>query len=882
MSRPKASAWPHSARSWALAALGLLLLVGTACRGPATPTPVPPLERPSATPAMPGAFATSTPPQSTATAGVTPAAIATRPSPEARSSPSSMVPPSDLDAPEIVATVSLGGQPEAGREPSGLARLSDRLYVAHRASDSVSLIADARVIKTLPVGRAPVAIVASQALGRLYVANGGDASLSVMEDERVRATWPLEAEPAALALVGKELWIGPAFGQAIAILSAETGALLGEVPLPKMELISELAVAPDGATVYAGSFSTLYVVDVAGRRVVDEVGLPAISALARSSDGQALYLTGYDPEAQTSLLRVLDAHTLQTEARAAVPSDTVEIVVDSNGRRIYLLSDLPNLITVLDARSLTQLAGSAVGYGPRYALLDASGERLYVASRRADSLTVLDAETLKRLAVVPLATRINAMAVDPLSGRLYMTSGSSDEIWVYDGVQRVDTWAADPFPGEIAVLPQQGQVAVLSGAAGDLALFDRGGDLVTRIELGEGGEGLLIDEPTARIYAGGVLLNLQLERARDLRVQSGMGTVEAPVQVVLDTRRGRAYGVVFNGIPGSNGGYIVRPLDGEEWPTWGRLSVVDALYDEELDRFYTIWVRMGTAGLQVDRAEDGQPLYDLRLSEAPSLLGLNPATGHLWLALVERGGTPEEPVAQLRAYDTHSMAVVAEIELPAPADAMAMDPRNGLVYVASNALSQLMVIADVALTAPVGAQAVPTVTPRSSATLSPARPTPAPTITCDLPADQAFRSAWGQVGGVDALGCPYGEAQETAWAVQPFEGGHMYWRGAGEGAIFVLLDDGTLLTFGDTWREDMPSISCEATPPAGRLQPVRGFGLLWCREPRLRQALGWALELEAGFPGLYQPYAQGALFRDAQGAVYALFSDGRWLAVPVP
>ena len=47
---------------------------------------------------------------------------------------------------------------------------------------------------------------------------------------------------------------------------------------------------------------------------------------------------------------------------------------------------------------------------------------------------------------------------------------------------------------------------------------------------------------------------------------------------------------------------------------------------------------------------------------------------------------------------------------------------------------------------------------------------------------------------------------------------------------------------------------------------------------RLRN--GWALDAEVGFQGLYQPYAQGALFRDAQGAVYALFSDGRWIAVP--
>ncbi|MBN1400789.1 MAG: hypothetical protein JXA74_08120, partial [Anaerolineae bacterium] len=851
MSRARRPASRSVARAWALAlALAGWLAIGAACQRVATPTPLSAFPSPSITQESSGdaptpSFLPSPPArEATATSVATRLPATAQPAPGARPSPSPGAPPKAQDAPAIVARLPLTAPLEPARELSGLARLGEQIYVASRADDRVALVVDGRVVQTLPVGRAPAAVVANEALRRVYVANERDRTLSVIEGERVSATWPLDGEPAAMALVGKELWIGPGFGQAIAILSAETGAALGEAPLPQAELISEMAVAPDATLVYASSYSTLYVVNVATRRVEDVLDLPGLSALALSPNGQELYLVGYDTGAGTSLLRVLDARTLQLSARVPVPSDSVRIVISPDGGRVYLLSDLPNRVTMLDSRNLAVLGSRTVGYGPRHALLDAAGERLYVASHRADSVAILDAETLEPLATLPLAVQVNALAVDPLTDRLYVASGSSDEVWAYDGNQRVAAWAAGPFPGELAVLPRQGQVVVMSRAAGELMLFDLRGDLLARAEVGAGSAGLLVDELAESLYAGGTLLDLSLERVRTVSVQSGMGTLEAPTKVILDTRRGRAYGVVFNGIPGSNGGYVVRPLDGEDWPTWGRLSVVDALYDEELDRFYTIWVRMDTGGLQVDQAEDGQRLYDLRLSGRPVLLGLNPATHHLWLALAERGGSPDEPTARLSVYDTRSLSVVAELDLSAPADALAIDPRNGLVYVASNTSGELIVVADVTLPAPMGAQALPTVTPYPTVTSRATAAPPAPTVACDLGVDQAFESAWAQVGGATALGCPYGEAQETAWAAQAFEGGWMSWRGAGEGTIYALLDDGTLLTFGDAWREGMPELSCEVTPPADRLQPVRGFGLLWCREPRLRQALGWALAPE--------------------------------------
>jgi hypothetical protein len=114
---------------------------------------------------------------------------------------------------------------------------------------------------------------------------------------------------------------------------------------------------------------------------------------------------------------------------------------------------------------------------------------------------------------------------------------------------------------------------------------------------------------------------------------------------------------------------------------------------------------------------------------------------------------------------------------------------------------------------------------------------------------------------------------------QPFEHGYMIWIGKGQaercnqnhtfalgtGEIWVAIfdEDGTggeWLTFDDTWQSaSEPAFDPTLTPPAGLLQPVRGFGKVW-RESLTeaqRQALGWATYIEVKFVTDYRYDAGG-------------------------
>ncbi|HTP09980.1 MAG TPA: hypothetical protein VMP08_17105 [Anaerolineae bacterium] len=100
--------------------------------------------------------------------------------------------------------------------------------------------------------------------------------------------------------------------------------------------------------------------------------------------------------------------------------------------------------------------------------------------------------------------------------------------------------------------------------------------------------------------------------------------------------------------------------------------------------------------------------------------------------------------------------------------------------------------------------------------------------------------------------CPAGAATTSDAAEQYFEGGRMIWLGT-EKMIYVLLNDGGLYTYVDTWTAGQPDVDPGITSPAGRYKPERGFGKVWGADPYIRSRLGWAMAPEKGYQAQFQP-----------------------------
>jgi hypothetical protein len=208
---------------------------------------------------------------------------------------------------------------------------------------------------------------------------------------------------------------------------------------------------------------------------------------------------------------------------------------------------------------------------------------------------------------------------------------------------------------------------------------------------------------------------------------------------------------------------------------------------------------------------------------------------------------------------------------------------------------------------PVVAEATPmnTPTPTASSTLSPTpttsgtpsptptdTPTPTPTntqvssvvsLSCANEPQGEFRRLWEKYK--ERLGCPH-QIQPIGgfYAEQPFERGHMFW--SKDGRLYLATighESGSWQIFTEDsspWKEGMPQASCDVQVPPGLVQPIRGFGGLWCAHQGLREQIGWGLDVEKGFEAgtdLIQGFEGGLIFRDsdgqARGAAYVLFSD---------
>jgi hypothetical protein len=120
-------------------------------------------------------------------------------------------------------------------------------------------------------------------------------------------------------------------------------------------------------------------------------------------------------------------------------------------------------------------------------------------------------------------------------------------------------------------------------------------------------------------------------------------------------------------------------------------------------------------------------------------------------------------------------------------------------------------------------------------------------------------------------------------AFQQFENGVMIWAGS-QNTIFVIYASNKAprwSQYPDTWKDGMPDSDPGLVPPAGMLQPIRGFGLVWRGKRGVRDRLGWATGPEMPFQGDFQLDTDGNRYVEgAHGEVYRLSGDFKsWLLV---
>jgi TolB protein len=119
--------------------------------------------------------------------------------------------------------------------------------------------------------------------------------------------------------------------------------------------------------------------------------------------------------------------------------------------------------------------------------------------------------------------------------------------------------------------------------------------------------------------------------------------------------------------------------------------------------------------------------------------------------------------------------------------------------------------------------------------------------------------------------------ERSAAAYQPFENGYMVWTRYSD-TIYALYALGDWEAYQDQFVEGDAEIDLSIVAPTGRIQPRRGFGMIWRRNTHVRDRLGWGLVTEVGYTAQYRVVEQTGEIRVTapQGQTFILYPDGTW------
>jgi hypothetical protein len=142
-----------------------------------------------------------------------------------------------------------------------------------------------------------------------------------------------------------------------------------------------------------------------------------------------------------------------------------------------------------------------------------------------------------------------------------------------------------------------------------------------------------------------------------------------------------------------------------------------------------------------------------------------------------------------------------------------------------------------------------------------ASPTPVIAAACLYPPPAAVAAVLASDPALqNQLGCAVGAppvTQLVSTAAQFFERGAMFYVSGTPGAIYALFSDGRFRRYDDTFVSGVDPDRGGETPPAGLVEPIRGFGKVWRLNPEVRGLLGWARGSEMGNTSSLQVFSNG-------------------------
>lgn len=285
------------------------------------------------------------------------------------------------------------------------------------------------------------------------------------------ATIPVGSPPTLLAVAPDGAHVYAASNGSLTVIDTATNAVAAT--LSTTPNATGIAVAPDSSRVYVTSlFSiSLAVLDVATNRFGEPIGLPlqrqrgGFSSIALSPDGGTAYIAN----AANKGLAIIALPSGQGDMPLpnVRPSD-VDITTD--GRTVYLVGCkpicTPGFAQVLDTASRRFTDEIEIGGNPYRVKVAPDGSRVYTANLSGPSVSVIDAARRAVIATVSVPVQPTGLAVSPDGRTVWVASQTGGALTAVDAAaNQVRATVSIPQARDVAVSPDGRRVYVSSAAA---------------------------------------------------------------------------------------------------------------------------------------------------------------------------------------------------------------------------------------------------------------------------------------------------------------------------------------------------------------------------------------------------------------------------------
>lgn len=712
-----------------------------------------------------------------------PTAAAPRPSPVTPTAlPSTRIPQvtaPTLTQPTVLARFVLNPLPGAGRGPRALARLGETIYVANGSSDNIAIVRDRRVRAFIPTPNVPYVLLADSARAHVYAGTYASRTLSLIEKDVVVKTVELSGAVQALALAGDTLYVGLGNSATIEVRDAATLGKKSAVKLSKGFDVLNLAVDVPRQRLYATVYGYVIALDLDTLKEQSFFEVPSLfhSFSVNPNDG-TLWAGAYRDKEARAYLTAYDANGKELRS-VPLESDLQQSVWDAAGR-IYIPSSFRNELYVVEGASARVLATVHVGLEPMALALDETNHLLYVANFSSDNLTLIDTERLAYVGVIPVAMNLKTLVANEARGRVYAASASTDSVYVIEGGQVAREITVGRNPVDLARDPKTNRLFVASSADGMLTVVDENTLTISATKfITNYLNTVAVDASSNRLFAASAVLKLDTLEQEGVYYARGMtiGSLSASRYTRVNPARQKIYAVASNGVPGSNGRFILYTFAESNLAASKNLgggNVTALALDPTTQRVYGA----STHPMAYIHFLDVWDADDNRLAELPLMayttgMAVNPRTHHLFLAHAHTfdpypGRFPKRDNA-VQILDTRTLGEVGWLDVPGGPSAMTT--LGDTLYVAGLDDGALTLLGDVTTAQPPAPTPTFTPTPWPSWTPSPPAPprataTKPPALACAAQPLAPFLSKW-QTVAMTALACPVGASVSGNLSYQP-------------------------------------------------------------------------------------------------------------------